>query len=346
MLSIILAPFSWLYGAVTELRNFLYDRGWKKSYSFEPAVISVGNLIVGGTGKTPMIEYLVKLLSKDYTVAILSRGYGRQSRGFRLAGDQDNASTIGDEPFQFYQKFKTKVEVVVCEDRIAGINQLMDLKKSIQVILLDDAFQHRRVRPLFSILLTEFSRPFFKDYVLPKGRLRESRNGSKRADVVVVTKCIQPSDVIVNEYQKAIRQYSGYKPVFFATIEYVKPVSFENESKITKDVVLVTGIANSKPLVEHISEKVSLHHHFEFGDHHGYSAKEIENIQQRSSAFDASILTTEKDMVKIIDSSLSQSVDKKRWFYLPIETQFANNGAEFDRTVLEKIKSHLTNSKA
>ena len=337
MLSIILAPFSWLYGAVTRFRNFLYDIGLKKSYSFDQAVISVGNLSVGGTGKTPMIEYLVRLLSNDYSIAILSRGYGRKTKGFRLAGESDDASTIGDEPLQFHQKFKGKVEIAVCENRVEGINQLMVLKKSIQVILLDDAFQHRRVKPLYSILLTDFSKPFFKDHILPKGRLRESRKGSSRANVVVVSKCKSLTAEVEAEYAKEIQSYSGDKSVFFSAIGYNKPVSLQN-SQIGKDVVLVTGIANSKPLVEHISEKINLCFHFDFGDHHDYSIKEVEAIQQKASAMNASILTTEKDFVK-----LERLVDKKLWFYLPIQTQFLNSGSEFDKSVLEKIKSHLKN---
>ncbi len=340
MLSIILAPFSWLYGAVTRFRNFLYDIGLKKSYSFNQAVISVGNLSVGGTGKTPMIEYLVRLLSNEYSIAILSRGYGRRTKGFRLAGESDNASTIGDEPFQFYKKFnpdsyRDKVEVAVCENRVDGINQLLTLKKSIQVILLDDAFQHRRVKPLFSILLTDFTKPFFKDYILPKGRLRESRRGSSRSDLVVVTKCNNPSQEIEINYEMEIQSCAGAKPVFFSAIGYNKPISIEN-AQISKDVVLVTGIANSKPMVDHISEKVNLRYHFEFADHHEYSAKEVEEIQRKASALGASILTTEKDFVK-----LESLVDAKLWFYLPIETRFLKNGSEFDKLVLEKIKSQL-----
>lgn len=335
MLSILLAPFSWLYGAVMRFRNFLYDTGVKKSFSFDQAIISVGNLNVGGTGKTPMIEYLVRLLSNDYAIAILSRGYGRKTQGFRLAGEQDNASTIGDEPFQFYQKLKGKVEVVVCEDRVTGINKLRAMRESIQIILLDDAFQHRRVRPIFSILLTDFSKPFFNDFILPKGRLREPRDGSARADVIVVTKCPPLTQEIESNYKRQVQTYSIDKPVFFSSIGYSKPVS-KAETQVNRDVVLVTGIANSKPLVDHISEKIALRYHFEFNDHHDYTLKEVEEIQSKATSLNASIVTTEKDFVK-----LETMVDKKLWFYLPIETRFINNGSEFDKMVLEKVKSHL-----
>ncbi len=335
MLSFVLAPFSWLYGAVMRFRNFLYDKGWKRSYSFHQAVVSVGNLSVGGTGKTPMIEYLVRLLSTDYSIAILSRGYGRKTKGFRLADESDDASTIGDEPFQFYKKFKGKVEIAVAEDRVEGINQLLALKKSIQVILLDDAFQHRRVKPLFSILLTDFAKPFFSDFILPRGRLREPRNGSSRANVIVVTKCTSLPGETETNYKSEIQSYAEARPVFFSGIGYNKPVSLIN-SQINKDVVVVTGIANSKPLIDHVSEKINLRYHFDFADHHLYSAKEVKEIQQRALALQASILTTEKDFVK-----LEGIVDKKLWFYLPIETRILNNGSEFDKMVVDKIKSHL-----
>jgi len=334
MLSIILAPFSWLYGAVMKFRNFCYDRGLRKSFAFDQAVISVGNLSMGGTGKTPMIEYLVRLLSKEYSVAILSRGYGRKTRGFRLANNSDDATTIGDEPCQFYKKFKETITVAVCEDRVEGIVQLISSDKSIQVILLDDAFQHRRVRPMFSILLTELAKPFFNDFVLPKGRLREGRLGASRSDVVVVTKCGTLTDELERQYKSHIRRYAT-KPVYFSKIAYIKPASL-GDSQIKKDIVLVTGVANSKPMIEHIREKVTVRYHFDYSDHHEYSAGEIEQIQAKAISLDASILTTEKDFVKI-----ENKVDKKLWFYLPIETQFVKNGSEFDALVLQKIKNHL-----
>jgi tetraacyldisaccharide 4'-kinase len=316
-------------------RNFCYDKGWRKSFSFDYAVVSVGNLSVGGTGKTPMIEYLIRLLAKEYSVAILSRGYGRKTQGFRLASEKDDASTIGDEPFQFYQKFKDSVDVLVCEDRVEGINQLMSLRKPVQVILLDDAFQHRRVKPLFSILLTDFSKPFFNDYVLPKGRLREPRKESSRSDVIVVTKCPMLNSETESNYKHKIHSYSGRKSVYFSAIGYNKPISLMSES-IKKDIVLVTGIANSKPMIEHLREKVNVRYHFDFADHHDYSEAEVEKIQGKARSLNTSILTTEKDFVK-----LEKMIDKKLWFYLPIETRFVNNGSEFDKSVLEKIESHL-----
>ncbi|HTH57609.1 MAG TPA: tetraacyldisaccharide 4'-kinase [Cyclobacteriaceae bacterium] len=334
MLSILLAPFSWLYGAVMRFRNFCYDRGVRKSFAFDQAVISVGNLSMGGTGKTPMIEYLVRLLAGKYSIAILSRGYGRKSRGFRVAMDSDDASSIGDEPLQFYKKFKGTIDVVVCEDRVEGIRQLLGHKKSLQVILLDDAFQHRRVRPMFSILLTEFSRPFFNDFVLPKGRLREGRSGGSRTDVVVVTKCSALTDETEEHYVNQIHQFAN-KPVYFSKIGYIKPVAL-GDGQVKKDVVLVTGVANSKPMIDYVKGKVTVRYHFDYSDHHEYSDPEIALIQSKAISLDASIITTEKDFVK-----LENKVDKRLWFYLPIETQFVKNGSEFDALVFQKIKNHL-----
>ncbi|MBS1681773.1 MAG: tetraacyldisaccharide 4'-kinase [Bacteroidetes bacterium] len=336
MLLGLLAPFSWLYGAVTGIRNFFYQIGLIKTHSFPCAVISVGNLSVGGTGKTPMIEYLVRLLKAEFTVAVLSRGYGRKTNGFRLADENDNASTIGDEPFQYFKKYQREIEVAVCEDRVLGIRKLLEINSAINVVLLDDAFQHRAVKPLFSILLTDFSKPFFKDYVLPRGRLRESRSGAARADVVVATKCKQVTEAEEDQFNKSIQQYSP-KLVYFSTINYQNPISFE-KSVMEKNIVLVTGIANSRPMEEHLAVNYSIRHHFRFSDHHDYSLIDVNRIQYKARELGASILTTEKDKVKIE----SLPIEKKYWFYLPIETEFIKNGSEFDTTIRMKINQHLS----
>jgi tetraacyldisaccharide 4'-kinase len=341
MLFLLLYPFSVLYGWVTSVRNFLFDVGLKKSASFAPAVIGVGNLSVGGTGKSPMIEYLVSLLDGRFAMAILSRGYGRETSGYRLAGDHDDAATIGDEPFQFYKKFKKTVTVVVCESRVEGINRLMAEKPSVQVILLDDAFQHRAVKPLYSILLTDFSKPFYKDFLLPRGRLRESRWGSQRADVVIVTKCPEVASVNTNEWQQSIQLYAKEKPVFFSGIRYKNPVSF-GDSVIAKKIVLVTGIANSSTLLAYVNLHFTLVYHFHFDDHHHYSTTDIENIQMKITSPDTYILTTEKDMVKLISPALKDVINTKLWFYLPIETYFLKSGSEFDKLITDKIEDHLS----
>jgi len=340
MLSILLFPFAFLFGLVTRIRNLLYDIGWKKSYSFEPAVISVGNLNVGGSGKTPMIEYLVNLLKDKYSLAILSRGYGRITRGYLLAEMHDDATTIGDEPFQYYRKYGNQLSVVVCESRAEGITKLMKRKPDVQVILLDDAFQHRAVKPLFSVLLTDFSKPFFKDHLLPQGRLRESRRGSSRADALVVTKCFNLSNEVESKFKLDMQSYAGPMPVFFSGVKYNAPKALEGEKQLGKDVVLVTGIANSKPIEDFVSLNFNLTQHFQFKDHHQYSMEDIKSIQ-RAAKVTTSILTTEKDLVKLIAPSMNGILNKKLWFYLPIETIFLNRGSEFDKLITMKIEDHL-----
>jgi tetraacyldisaccharide 4'-kinase len=339
MLSILLFPFALLYGLIARGRNLFYDLGWKKSYSFTQVVISVGNLNVGGTGKTPMIEYLVNLLMGSCSLAILSRGYGRSTHGFLLAEKHDDATTLGDEPFQFYRKFGNFLNIAVCESRVEGINQLLKKRPEVQVVLLDDAFQHRAVKPSFSILLTDFSKPFFNDYLLPYGRLRESRAGSKRADVVIATKCNPFTEDVRSEFSKNLQAYTGNKPIFFSGIRYKTPVALEGHNEIGKKIILVSGIANSKPLEDYVSTLFTVVYHFQFNDHYAYSTDDITMIQNKSSNTDAPILTTEKDMARLI--SMSNTFKKKLWFYLPIETYFLNSGAEFDKLVLEKVKLQI-----
>jgi tetraacyldisaccharide 4'-kinase len=333
----LLLPFSWLYGLITQLRNLFYDAGIFTSYSFEPAVICVGNLNVGGTGKSPMIEYLSRLLSEKWQVAILSRGYKRKTTGFRLASDVDNASTLGDEPFQFYKTMRGKVTIAVCADRAVGIRAILETNPSIQVILLDDAFQHRRVKPMFSILLTELANPFHKDFVLPAGRLREGRSGAKRADVIVVTKCGSSAEL----QAQVGNELSVYqKPVFFSKIHYKAPQSFHGHGQMGKEIVLVTGIANPKPLVDYLEKNYKIVRHFEFADHHSFQRTEIEMIQQEATA---SILTTEKDFVRLVSPENKSLLDESRWFYLPIESEFINTGSEFAVKVLAAVELHLKN---
>jgi tetraacyldisaccharide 4'-kinase len=340
ILSILLFPFAFLYGLVTRFRNFLYDHGIKKSYSFTPAVISVGNLSVGGTGKTPMIEYLVNLLGDTYSLAILSRGYGRITRGFLMAEMHDDAQTIGDEPFQFYRKYGSKVSIAVCESRVEGINRLMKRKPGVQVVLLDDAFQHRSVRPLFSILLTDYSRPFFDDHLLPAGRLRESRRSALRADVLVVTKCPVISVELQAEFRSKIKLYAGEKTVLFSGIGYKEPVPMIAEGVTNKRVIVVTGIANSRRVVDYVSDHFDLVEHISFDDHHRYSAADVRSVQKRADS-GVSIITTEKDFVKLVSPELNAVIDRKLWFYLPIEITFLNNGSEFDKLIHMKIEAHL-----
>lgn len=340
LLRILLYPFAILYNLVTTIRNYLYDRRLKPATRFDVPVVSIGNLSVGGTGKTPMIEHLIRLLTPQARVATLSRGYKRSTKGVRLAGADDNATTLGDEPFQFYRKFGDAVVVAVSEDRALGIPAILDEHPDVQVVLLDDAFQHRRVIPAFSILLTDYNRLFYDDFLLPAGRLRESREGAARADIVVVTKCplgIKEDEMI--DVERQIRQYAD-KPVFFSTVRYGRPVAFGEHSQGLSDrVVLVSGIANAAPLKRHIKENYKLVSHLEYGDHHAYTAKDIEKIRKMvQHEENISVVSTEKDMVKINTVEFRTVIQGLPLFYLPIEVSFIKSGEDFDAMVKNILK--------
>lgn len=340
ILRVLLFPFSILYGSVMRIRNHLYDSGLKPSAEFEIPLISVGNLSVGGTGKTPMVEYLIRLLRDNYKLATLSRGYGRKTKGLRIAGESDSALTVGDEPFQFYRKFGESVSVAAAEDRAYAIPHILDRRYGTQIIILDDAFQHRRVRAQINILLTDYNRPFFEDFILPAGRLRESRAGASRADVIVVTKCPHNiSDESMMEFEKSIRVYTE-KPVFFTRIRYGHPHSFQNRSQQNVEkVILVSGIGNASVLEEYVSKNFTLLKHVKLGDHHRYTDKDLSLLAKiYADNPEAVIITTEKDMVKIDAEEFRWTVNKLPLFYLPIETEFIKNGKDFDEIVISTIK--------
>lgn len=348
ILKAFLFPFAVIYNAVTRLRNHLYTIGHKKSFQFETMIISVGNLNLGGSGKTPMIEYLIRLLKSKYKVAILSRGYGRRTRGLRFVTERESASTVGDEPFQLFQKF-TDITVTVCEDRAFAIPHILQQYPETDVILMDDAFQHRSVRPQLSILLSEYKKPFYSDHLLPLGRLREARQGASRSDIVVITKCNEE----VNDHQcyniaAKVKNFAGDKPVFFSSIAYGTPIPVGGHShSLAEDVIMVSGIANTELFEKYVASKFKIIRHFKFSDHHNYSLPELKNIvefysQQKKPII---ILTTEKDMVKMIDVRFKEVIQGFPWFFLPVSTSFLNHGADFDKLVnhaMEKFRlAHL-----
>lgn len=318
ILRILLFPIVPIYFTITWLRNWFYNKNIFRAKSFDFPVICVGNLSTGGTGKTPMIEYLIRLLSPKNNLATLSRGYKRVTKGFILADKDANVDTVGDEPFQFYNKFKD-ITVVVDEDRQNGIKELRNLKMQPNVVLLDDAYQHRKVKAGFNILLTAFNNLYVNDIVLPTGNLREPKNGAKRADIIVVTKC--PEDL--NEEKKiSIRNKINpktYQSVFFSFIKYSKKVyNSESESDLNalNNFTLVTGIANATPLVKFLKSKHLSFEHLEYGDHHNYTIKDIELLEQQKL-----ILTTEKDYMRLLQvESL-----KDKLFYIPIEIEIDNS---------------------
>lgn len=334
----LLFPFAILYGFIISFRNYLYDKGILKSYSFDIPVIAVGNLSVGGTGKTPQIEYLIRLLSPRYKVATLSRGYKRKSEGFVLADRSADAETIGDEPFQYFQKFP-QIQVAVDADRRNGITQLLAQKERPEIILLDDAFQHRRVKAGFYILLTSYDDLFCDDFILPAGNLREGRNGAKRADVVIVTKC--PLDISELEQEKIrkkimrffVPQNGNPTVVYFSYVDYDDKVYNQNSSLDvsgikSREKLLLAGIAKPKPFFDFLqsgTDDVMV-----FPDHHHFSESDILDIKNKAKG--KIIVTTEKDFVRLQAADFAAQL-----YYLPIKSKLLHDGEVFDQIILNYV---------
>lgn len=328
-----LLPLSWIYGAITDVRNFLFDKGILHSEKVPQKVIVVGNLTVGGTGKTPVIEYLTRLLSKQIPTAILSRGYGRQTAGFIEAGSAANATTIGDEPFQFYTKFGNEAIVAVCEKRVDGALKIHEKHPGIALLLLDDAFQHRAIRRDVNILLNDYNRPFYKDYPFPAGRLRERRQGARRADAVIVTKC--PAELADADKENIRDNISRYTrtgvPVFFATTRYDAPRSYEGAPVELKNVKMAAGIANPLPFAAYLTARFSVTDQKVFPDHHNYTPSDVEDLIKNLKN-DTFVVTTEKDMVKLKPLVVSKGC-ASRFAYVPVSVDFGTDEPAFAQWV-------------
>jgi len=348
----ILFPFAILYGFITSIRNFLYDKGILKSYSFDIPIIAVGNLSVGGTGKTPQIEYLIRLLSPKYKVATLSRGYKRQSKGFVLADSNSNAEILGDEPFQFYTKFDN-IQVAVDTDRKNGIEQLLSHANKPDIILLDDAFQHRKINAGFYILLTSYGDLYSDDYMLPTGNLRESRRGAKRANMIIVTKC--PANLPLDEQNKIrrllLRRTRGQslnwrsndmgknQELYFSFIDYDEFVYSEDKTmKVDEirnvDKLLLAGVAKPDPFFLYLQgEKDEC---LTYPDHYHFTEKDLLEIEDKAQ--NKLIITTEKDFVR-----LKGRLPKEQLFYLPIRSSFLSATNHFDKTILNYVGTSTRN---
>lgn len=335
-LRFILFPFSILYYLITSARNFLFDKGLFKEHQFRTPIIVVGNLTVGGTGKTPQIEYLIKLLQDNYKIAVLSRGYMRKTKGFIRLNNNHKASDVGDEPLQYFSKFKN-ITVAVDENRVNGIQQLQK-KSNPCVILLDDAYQHRKVKPNFSVLLTKYKDLFVNDFLLPVGNLRESRVGAQRCDVIIVTKC--PKDLSDLEKKTIKKQLESYnKPVHFTSISYASNLKGTNKLSINNlkiyTVLLVTGIANPDPILNFLAKKEINFIHLKYKDHHCFSAKELKEIEQNFKMIENKnkiILTTEKDYMRLKSKINNLS-------FLPIETTFLSEKNSFNNRIISFLKT-------
>lgn len=329
----LLFPFAVVYDFVTRIRNLFFNTGVFKQTSFKTPVIVVGNLSVGGTGKTPQIEYLIRLLKDRYRTAVLSRGYKRKTVGFVLLNENHTAEDVGDEPLQYFNKFEN-ITVAVDANRVEGIANLIENNKP-DVILLDDAFQHRKVKGSCNILLTKYDDLFVDDFLLPTGNLRESRWGAKRADVILITKC--PRNLSQSEQHKIYQKLSRFnKKVFFTCISYADKVlgSLEIPTLELKnfEVLLITGIANPIPLVNYLKSLDVKFQHLKYADHHHFSENEIRDIEKTFNEMQSSkiILTTEKDYVRLVNSIEDIS-------YLPIETSFLNNESEVFNTLITDL---------
>ncbi len=339
----ILYPFSLLYGLITTVRNYLYNKNIFKSTQFKTPTIVVGNLSVGGTGKTPQVEYLIRLLQKIYRIAVLSRGYKRKSKGFIIADETVTAEIIGDEPFQYYQKFPSLI-VSVDADRRNGILQLKQLKSPPEIILLDDAFQHRKVEGGFNILLTSYKNLYVDDAMLPTGNLREKVSGAERAQAIIVTKC--PNDLseglqfeITNKLNPA-----NHQKVFFTGIEYDSELKGNSKINISDlaetEVLLVTGIANADPLKTYLKNQHVTFSHLKYPDHHHFKNGDIAEIKSVFNSLHSNnkiVLTTEKDYVRIFGRL-------KNLHYITIKTTFLNHKIDFDNLIKKYVEQSSGNS--
>ena len=349
-----LLPLSWLYGLGVKFRNMLFEIGILHSESFDVPVISVGNITVGGTGKTPHVEYLIELLKDKAKVAVLSRGYKRRTRGFVIADDNATAKTIGDEPLQMKRKYGDDITVAVDRKRCHGIRQLTSDEDGIDVILLDDAFQHRYVKPGVNILLVDYHRLIIYDKLLPAGRLREPLSGKNRADIVIVTKC--PHDLKPMEFRvitKAMNLYP-FQRLFFTCLEYrnITPVFGRGEQSldsIGKDchILLLTGIASPQQMIEDLSPRCPHITPLTFGDHHTFTSSDVARINNEFAALPhpKMIITTEKDATRLIAvEGLSEEV-RGAMFALPVKIRFMLGQEEsFNEKIIGYVRKNSRNS--
>jgi tetraacyldisaccharide 4'-kinase len=338
MRKIGLLPFTILYWLITFTRNVLFDVGILKSHKIPGKSISVGNLSVGGSGKTPMVIYLTKLLENEHSIQILSRGYGRKTKGFRQVISTDDARSVGDEPLTYFQKFAPKTTVFVCEKRNEGIIKMKEINPD-SLIILDDAFQHRHVTPGFQLLLTPFHEQFLTDWHLPSGNLRESIAGANRADAIILTKCPNLTDNEMNTLRKRYEIFE--KPVFFSNIEYAELQSVGKPIHQMNSILLVTGISSTTSLKNYLKETYRVEE-LKFGDHHSFTRGDIKEIHRKFDTFankEMAIVTTEKDLVKIKELLSETDLRSYPWYVLPITVKMEDNEA-FNSMIKDYVRSN------
>lgn len=339
---ILLYPISILYGLIVSIRNTFYDLGIFSSTEFNLPIIVVGNLKVGGTGKTPMTEYLLRELGSHHNVAMISRGYGRKTKGFIKASTNSSAVEIGDEPAQIAQKF-SHVSIAVAENRVEGVKELRLLKPETEVIILDDAMQHRAIKPGFLILLTAYGDLYVDDTMLPSGRLREQKENAKRANAVIVTKC--PADLSLNVQEDMANRLSlnEHQSLYFAYEDYGDPVSISETGIVrsSNDIILLTGIANAERYLKWLKKSYRVIEHFNFSDHHWYSKKDLDSVLRLYNKTGATIVTTEKDGQRLNPWLRETKFSNLPVVAFPVEMKFLGTGAEqFKLKMNEFIRSY------
>ncbi len=350
-----LYPIWLIYGIIVFVRNKLFDFKIFKSYEFHLPVISVGNITVGGTGKTPHVEYLIRLLKDEYKLAFLSRGYKRKTRDFIVATEQSTAATIGDEPLQIKRKFPEMI-VAVDRKRVNGIHKLIENVPELDIVLLDDAYQHRAIEPGINILLVDYNRPLKGDSLLPIGLLREPASEKKRADIFIITKV--PRDISAMEKRLLLlnAEAQSHQKVYFTTLKYgeLKPV-FRADAPIKSPVtnlknytiLLVTGIAEPSAMIDHFSALSKEIISIRYSDHHSFTQKDVTSIVEKYKTIPEQnkiILTTEKDAVRLIFYDAPENLPEA-WYYVPIEIDFLpNEGELFNHQILQYVKNNNRNS--
>ena len=349
ILRILLIPFALIYGWVVSIRNLLFDWHILPSEKYPLPVISVGNLSAGGTGKTPHIEYLIRLLSPAYNVSTLSRGYGRKTKGFLKATSIDIASNIGDEPLQYSRKFNS-VGVYVDEKRRRGIQKILEMDKNVEVVLLDDAFQHRYVKPGLSILLTDFHYLYTRDYLLPAGKLREPISGMRRADIIIVTKTTPVlSPILARQLVDELKPLP-HQHVYFSYIKYgVFTSLWDTEQTIGNGkhfgmILLFAGIANTYPIEDHLRQHCNELIVIRFKDHHQYNEQDLHRIKQNFDDLYSQnklLVTTEKDAMRLLQPELAEIAVQLPVYFLPIEVEIHNKyKQQFDKQILNYVSKN------
>lgn len=354
---LFLWPFMALYRIITGMRNFAYDNKIFKSKEFDIPIISIGNISVGGTGKTPHTEFLIKMLKDEFKVAILSRGYKRKTRGFRLVETTDSHHLTGDESLQIKQKFPD-ITVAVCESRTKGVETLRNIFPNLNLIILDDAFQHRKINPGLSILLDNYNHPIAKDCLLPIGRLRESRYSSHRAHIVIYSKCPPELRPIEKRILTGDADILPYQYLFFSTLQYdnLKAVFDNSISEIElnqifdRNIIALTGIAKTENLISFLRSKTISVNHFRYPDHYNFKKKDIQKIQQSFNKLEEPklVIVTEKDAVRIKSDNLFDDEFKKYVYCLPVEIKLLCSDEEqkqFDNQIFSYVRNNKRHSK-